>query len=63
MEFKAEKNADEEKRSKTADEAIGQIREKQYATELLANGVTGIQLYGIAFCKKKVAVKTMSMTN
>ena len=62
MEFKAEENADEEKLSKATDIAIAQIQEKQYATELLANGVTEIQLYGIAFCKKKVAVKTAAMT-
>ena len=61
MEFKAEENADEEKLSKATDIAIAQIQEKQYATELLANGVTEIQLYGIAFCKKKVAVKTAPM--
>ena len=62
MEFKAEEKADEEKLSQTADKAITQIQEKQYATELLTNGVTEMQLYGIAFCKKKVAVKTIRMT-
>ena len=56
MEFKAVE--DENLLSKSADEAIEQMKEKQYVAELAANGVARIQLYGIAFCKKKVTVKT-----
>ncbi len=41
-----------------AEEALKQIERKQYWAELVANGVKDIQVYGIAFHKKKAIVKT-----
>jgi len=61
MEFKASDNADEDKLTQFADDAINQIREKQYATDLKASGVSEIQIYGIAFGKKKATVKTAQL--
>lgn len=60
MEFKAAENADENELSRLADEAVGQILDRKYTVELEADGVSEIQLYGIAFCRKKVVVKTMT---
>lgn len=40
-----------------ADEALQQINEKKYDTELLDIGVTDIQKIGIAFCGKNAVVK------
>ena len=57
MEFKAADDTDEEKLSKLADEAIKQIRDKKYDTELRTEGVSNVQMYGIAFSKSKATVK------
>ena len=40
-----------------ADEAIKQIRDKKYDTELRAEGISDVQMYGIAFSKSKATVK------
>ncbi len=61
MEFKASDNPDESSLEKLADEAINQAQSKQYAIELKANGIAPIQIYGIAFCKKKATVKTLCL--
>ncbi len=61
MEFKAIKDASEEQLSKSAEEALLQIQNKKYTTSLITNGVTNIQIYGIAFCKKKATVKMLSL--
>ena len=58
MEFKASENADEDHLSKLADEAMVQVKEKQYFAELKAIGVIDIEIYGIAFGEKKATVKT-----
>ena len=63
MEFKSVDNADEEQLEKLAEKAENQILDKHYSTELKANGISYIQIYGIAFSKKKVAVKTMHLEN
>ena len=61
MEFKAAKNADEDQLAKLADEAIELILKKQYTTEMQAKGISEIQLYGIAFSKKKATVRIQNM--
>ena len=61
MEFKAADNADEAQLSEYANDAIMQVQSKQYATDLRTNGITNIQIYGIAFCKKKATVKAVQL--
>lgn len=39
-----------------AEDALGQIEQKRYDTALLAEGVTDIYKYGIAFYKKNVEI-------
>ncbi len=58
MEFKSSDKADEESLSELADEAIAQIKGKQYPAQLKALGVTHVEIHGIAFSKKKASVKT-----
>lgn len=58
MEFKASDSIDEDKLSELANDAIRQIKEKKYAEDLKANGISEIQIYGIAFSKKKATVRT-----
>ena len=57
MEFKAAKNADNELLSQLSEEALCQIKERQYFTELAEREISEIQLYGIAFSGKKAIVK------
>ena len=54
MEFKAEK--EEEKLTKAAREALLQIDEKNYDTDLKDRGIKDIVKYGIAFAGKKVEI-------
>ncbi len=61
IEFKALDNADEKALEKSAEQAIKQIQNKNYTSELKANNINDIQIYGIAFCKKKVAVKIVHL--
>ena len=61
MEFKAAEDADESKLSELADDAVKQIKDRQYAVELLTEGVSDVQLYGISFSRKKATVKTMPL--
>jgi len=58
MEFKAAKDASEDKLAKLSEEALNQIKTKQYFTELKREGFLELQLYGIAFSNKKATVKT-----
>ena len=60
MEFKAlgEDRNSEKALDQLAEEAIKQIESKKYWSELVANGIKDIQIYGIAFHKKKAVVKT-----
>lgn len=55
MEFKAAKDSDVDL-NKLAREALLQIEEKHYATELLERGVVNIAKYGLAFSGKNVSV-------
>ena len=63
MEFKASDAAEEAILGKLAEEAIAQAKNKLYATELKASGAPSIQIYGIAFAKKKATVKTICLSD
>lgn len=56
MEFK--KVSEKETLDKAADEALAQIKEKQYVAELRKRGIKSVQLIGIAFEGKKILVKS-----
>lgn len=60
MEFKVQNPAKEESLQHTVQNAILQIEEKNYDTELLARGIlkSKIRHYGFAFCGKKVLIGT-----
>ena len=57
MELKWEKDLDEEQLSNLADDALAQIDEKRYDTEMKEDGVQDILKFGIAFSGKKVIVR------
>ena len=57
IELKAGKDCTEEQLSRLADAALKQINEKQYDTDMVAQGVTEILQYGIAFSGKKACVR------
>ena len=58
MEFKVQNTAKEKSLEQTVKNALYQIEEKQYDTELLARGIPKerIRHYGFAFCGKKVRI-------
>lgn len=60
MEFKVQNPAKEESLQHTVQNALLQIEEKNYDTELLARGIPKpkIRHYGFAFCGKKVLIGT-----
>lgn len=60
MEFKVQNPAKEENLQQTVRNALLQIKEKKYDTELLARGIqkSKIRHYGFAFCGKKVLIGT-----
>ena len=60
MEFKVQNPAKEESLQHTVQNALLQIEEKNYDTELLARGIpkSKIRHYGFAFCGKKVLIGT-----
>ncbi len=60
MEFKVQNPAKEEDLKQTVQNALVQIEEKRYDTELLARGIpeSKIKHYGFAFCGKKVLIGT-----
>ncbi len=60
MEFKVQNPAKEESLQHTVQNALLQIEEKNYDTELLARGIpkAKIRHYGFAFCGKKVLIGT-----
>ncbi len=63
MEFKAGKDVNEDGLSKLAESAIKQIRERNYASEMDWLMLPEIDLYGIAFSKKKAKVVTKRLLN
>ena len=60
MEFKVQNPAKEENLQETVQNALLQIEEKNYDTELLARGIPKLKIrhYGFAFCGKKVLIGT-----
>lgn len=55
IEFK--KQGDNESLSECADRALEQIKERNYATQLVQQGVKKIVGFGIAFHKKEVLLR------
>ena len=60
MEFKVQNMTKEKSLEQTVENALRQINEKEYDTELLARGIKKerIRHYGFAFCGKKVLIGT-----
>lgn len=57
-EFKVQnENADETTLSDTADKALQQIAQKDYASDLKSAGIENILEYGFAFAGKKVLIR------
>ena len=56
IELKADKNCGAEKLKKLSENALEQIKERKYDTEMLAKGVKNIVKYGVAFSGKKVEI-------
>ena len=57
IEFKAGKNLSEKELTKTARDAIKQIPDKKYTSEMKYHGVKKVDLFGIAFSGKHVFCK------
>lgn len=57
IELKAGKDCTEEQLSRLADAALKQMNDKQYDADMVAQGVTEILRYGIAFSGKKACVR------
>ena len=56
FELKAEKNCSQEKLKALADQALKQITEKKYASEMKSTGIQNITQYGVAFSGKAVEI-------
>lgn len=56
IELKAGKNCGEAELKALAEDALRQIDERKYDSELRTRGVTSVLKYGVAFCGKKVEV-------
>ena len=56
IELKAGKDRGEAELKALAEDALRQIDERKYDTDLRARGVTNVLKYGVAFCEKKVCV-------
>jgi Predicted AAA-ATPase/PD-(D/E)XK nuclease superfamily len=61
IEFKKVLPIDKETLEITANRALEQIKEKNYAQELKARGITHIKAFGIAFAGKTILVKSQDM--
>ena len=59
MELKWKKELSEEKLTALADEALNQIEDMEYDTEMKEEGIKKILKLGIAFSGKRVCVKTV----
>ena len=58
MELKSDKDLNEENLEVLSVEALKQIDEKEYDTEMLEDGIVNILKLGIAFSGKKVKIRT-----
>ena len=58
MELKWDKDLNDEKLDTLSAEALNQINEKGYDTEMRAEGITDIIKFGIAFSGKRVKIRT-----
>ena len=56
IELKSKKDLSKEQLKTLAQEALNQINERQYDTELKTHGITTIFKYGVAFSDKNVAI-------
>lgn len=56
IELKAAKNCSGEKLKQLAENALAQIENRKYDTEMIAKGIRNIVKYGVAFCGKQVEV-------
>lgn len=59
LELKHEKGLNEKDLDKLADEALKQIKDKKYDTEMKAEGISNILKLGMAFSGKKVVIKNL----
>ena len=59
MELKWKKNLDDNELALLADEAICQIHNMEYDSEMKGEGIKKILKFGIAFSGKKVCIKTV----
>ena len=57
MELKSDKDLDDKALDALSDEALAQINDKRYDSEMLTDGITDILKLGIAFSGKKVKIK------
>ena len=60
IELKAGKNCGEAELKALAEDALRQIDERKYDSELRTRGVTSVLKYGVAFCGKKAEVAAFS---
>ena len=56
IELKSQKHISHDDLVKLSKEALNQINEKEYATEMISKGVKNILKYGIAFSGKDVEI-------
>ena len=62
IELKAAKGCSDTALDELAQNALQQINDRKYDTEMLKHGVAGIIKYGVAFCGKKVSIATANTT-
>ena len=62
IELKAAKGCSDTALDELAQNALQQINDRKYDTEMLKHGVDGIIKYGVAFCGKKVSIATANIT-
>ena len=62
IELKAAKGCSDTALDELAQNALQQINDRKYDTEMLKHGVDGIIKYGVAFCGKKVSIATSNIT-
>ena len=62
IELKAAKGCSDTALDELAQNALQQINDRKYDTEMLKHSVAGIIKYGVAFCGKKVSIATENTT-